>query len=316
MRYIYIRIIKTSILLTLIFFIFPHAGAIEVEGLIEPHRVIKIGGSGTPGILDIVNVDRGDLVKKRQVLATMHSGVERASLEIAKVRAESEADIKIQVGKASLEIARARAELDAVIKARKADLELAVRKENRSEELYKKDFVPFAEKDEAETKRMLAEAQLEEAVQNKRFAELEHKRAQAQLDEALVNKRLAELEYERSDEVVKRLTITSPIDGVVVERFLSPGEYVEEQPILKLAQIDPLNVEVILPVTMYLSIKMGMRAQVIPENPLGGSYIAEVKIIDKVIDAASGTFGVRLELRNPNYRLPAGLKCKVIFPDR
>ena len=35
---------------------------------------------------------------------------------------------------------------------------------------------------------------------------------------------------------------------------------------------------------------------------------------DRVVDAASGTFGVRLELPNPGYRLPAGLKCKVRFP--
>lgn len=61
-------------------------------------------------------------------------------------------------------------------------------------------------------------------------------------------------------------------------------------------------------------LKVGMRAKVIPEAPIGGQYTAEVKIVDKVIDAASGTFGVRLELPNPNYRLPAGLKCKVIFP--
>jgi membrane fusion protein (multidrug efflux system) len=59
-----------------------------------------------------------------------------------------------------------------------------------------------------------------------------------------------------------------------------------------------------------------MRAKVIPEAPVGGEYIAEVKIVDRVIDAASGTFGVRLELPNPNHRLQAGLKCKVIFPDK
>jgi len=82
-----------------------------------------------------------------------------------------------------------------------------------------------------------------------------------------------------------------------------------------LAQIDPLNVEVILPVGQLPFIKVGVRAKVIPEAPIGGQYIAEVKIVDRVIDAASGTFGVRLELPNPNNRLPAGLKCKVIFPD-
>jgi multidrug efflux pump subunit AcrA (membrane-fusion protein) len=290
------------------------AHAIEVDGVMEPHRVIKIGGSGTPGILDYVDVDRGDVVKKGQTLAMLQSGVEKAGMEIARARAEEEANIRIQVEKASLEIARARAGIDAVIKARRAELDLAIRKEKRNEELFKKEFVPFAEMDEAETKRMLAEAQLEEAVVNKRLAELDHKRAEAQVEAAVVNQRLAQLEYERSKEVVKRMTIVSPVDGVVVERYLSSGEYVEEQPILKLAQINPLNVEIILPVSMYRSVRMDMVAKVVPEAPLSGSYTAKVKVIDKVVDAASGTFGVRLELANPNNTLPGGLKCKVRLP--
>jgi len=103
----------------------------------------------------------------------------------------------------------------------------------------------------------------------------------------------------------------------VVNRIsLSPGEYIENQSVLKLAQIHPLNVEVILPVNRLPSIKVGMRAKVIPEAPIGGEYVAEVKIVDRVIDAASGTFGVRLEMPNPNNRLQAGLKCRVIFPDK
>jgi hypothetical protein len=38
-----------------------------------------------------------------------------------------------------------------------------------------------------------------------------------------------------------------------------------------------------------------------------------VTVVDRVVDAASSTFGVRLELANPDYRLPAGLKCRVRF---
>ncbi|MFN0162035.1 MAG: hypothetical protein ACKVQQ_12450, partial [Burkholderiales bacterium] len=33
--------------------------------------------------------------------------------------------------------------------------------------------------------------------------------------------------------------------------------------------------------------------------------------VDRVIDAASSTFRVRLELPNPDAKLPAGLRCKV-----
>ena len=62
------------------------------------------------------------------------------------------------------------------------------------------------------------------------------------------------------------------------------------------------------------AIKVGMNAEITPENPVDQKvYKAKVTIVDRVIDAASGTFGVRLELPNPKYRLPAGLKCKVAF---
>ena len=40
---------------------------------------------------------------------------------------------------------------------------------------------------------------------------------------------------------------------------------------------------------------------------------AKVSIVDRVVDASSGTFGVRLELPNPGHRLPGGLKCRVRF---
>jgi membrane fusion protein (multidrug efflux system) len=39
-----------------------------------------------------------------------------------------------------------------------------------------------------------------------------------------------------------------------------------------------------------------------------------VTIVDQVFDAASGTIGIRLELPNSDYALPAGLKCQVRFP--
>jgi hypothetical protein len=35
--------------------------------------------------------------------------------------------------------------------------------------------------------------------------------------------------------------------------------------------------------------------------------------VDQVFDAASGTIGVRLELPNPELRLPAGIHCRVHF---
>ena len=88
----------------------------------------------------------------------------------------------------------------------------------------------------------------------------------------------------------------------------------KQAPILKLAQLDPLYVEVIVPVSMLGKVAPGMLVLVTPELPLNTIVTAQVKVVDRVIDAASGTFGVRLELPNPKYALPAGLKCTVRFP--
>ena len=136
---------------------------------------------------------------------------------------------------------------------------------------------------------------------------VEHARAR------LTNDRLADLELRKSTAELARRTIKSPIPGVVTERSLSTGEFAKQAPILKIAQLDPLRVEAFAPVAILGMIKVGDEAQVIPQDPVNGSYAAKVTVVDKVIDTASGTFGIRLELPNPEFQLPAGLKCTLQF---
>ena len=132
--------------------------------------------------------------------------------------------------------------------------------------------------------------------------------------EAKENTKIAELEFARATAALELRTLRSPITGVVVERTAQPGEHTKQTPILKLAQIDPLRVEVIVPVAQLGRLSVGMRAEVMPEAPVNGVYAARITVVDRVVDAASGTFGVRLELPNPGYKLPAGLKCKLRLP--
>lgn len=132
-------------------------------------------------------------------------------------------------------------------------------------------------------------------------------------DEILTELKVAELELDEARERYSLRVIKSPIEGVVVERLLGPGEYVGENPIVTIARIDPLYIEVVAPVDRFGQIRTGMKATVRPETPVGGEYTAEVIVVDKVIDAASGTFGVRLHLKNRGNKLPAGLKCQVLF---
>lgn len=240
-----------------------------LDCLINPYLVVAVSFS-TDGVLDTVTVDRGDLVKEGQPLATLESSVEKATVALA----------------------AARARVESATKSNQVRMDFGLRKFVRTDEMYKKDLVPLKELDEAETQKILAEIGILEAKENREIAELELDRARAALAQR---------------------TLRSPVTGVVTERLLSPGEFVKGTAILKLAQIHPLRVEVIAPVALLGKIAVGMRAEVQPEAPVAGNHPATVTVVDRVVDAASGTFGVRLELPNPTYRLPAGLKCKVRF---
>jgi membrane fusion protein (multidrug efflux system) len=133
-------------------------------------------------------------------------------------------------------------------------------------------------------------------------------------DQMATEAELARLELEQAKTSVDMRNIRSPVNGVVVQGVRTTGEFVDESEIYVLAQINPLNVEVVVPVAFFGQITEGMEATVTPEAPLDQPYTARVVIVDKVIDAASGTFRVRLELPNEDLKLPAGLRCDLIFP--
>ncbi|HSH43008.1 MAG TPA: efflux RND transporter periplasmic adaptor subunit [Arenicellales bacterium] len=135
------------------------------------------------------------------------------------------------------------------------------------------------------------------------------------VDEAVTEARLATVELKQAQAILDQKTIQSPINGLVVDKVADVGEFVDDDEILTLVQLDPLHVEVVVPVDHLDSIRTGMKATVYPQEPVGGEYQAEVVTVDPVVDAASGTFGVRLILPNPGSELPAGLRCEVAFPD-
>jgi RND family efflux transporter MFP subunit len=132
-------------------------------------------------------------------------------------------------------------------------------------------------------------------------------------DEMATEHRLAQLELKQKREELNLRTIQSPIDGVVVERFHYTGDLVRQEKIMRLAQIDPLFVSIVLPAQYFGKIQIGQTYKVTAEL-LDGQYEGKVSQIDKVIDPASATFRARLKLANPGHKLPSGLRCHVEFP--
>jgi RND family efflux transporter MFP subunit len=220
--------------------------------------------------------------------------IEKLPVERSEFVEAGEVVIELDSGveRASVELAAARAKTDGVLKAREANLHLGTRRKNRAVKLYAS---------KALSEDLLDQADTEAAV------------ARLELEQARESRLLASLELEQAREVLERRMIRSPISGVIVDRMMSEGETVDEEKILKIAQLDPLRVEVILPSTMFGAIESGMRASITPELAADRVHVAEVEIVDRVIDPASGTFGVRLVLPNPDHAIPSGLHCQVRF---
>jgi RND family efflux transporter MFP subunit len=239
------------------------------ECLIEPTQMVEVA-SAVPGLVSSVNVRRGDRVKKGQVLATLDDRAERAAMVVARYRAT-------QTGPAELA-------------ARK--IQFAQQRFHRREALAKERLIASQDSDDAEGELRVAESELKVAAENRE---------------------LAKLELEQHSVQVSLRTVRSPIDGVVVEQMANPGESVEGGPgkkgIFKLAQIHPLRVHVILPKDQFGKVKVGDVVTVKAESPVSESLKATVKTVDRIINAASGTFVVWLELPNPDFRLPSGIRC-------
>jgi len=250
------------------------AWSASFDCLIEPTQAIDVG-SPVAGLLDKVYVRRGDRVAAGQVLATLESQAEQAAAELARYKSQASGPTMTAESK----------------------IEFSKRKFQRRMQMAAEKLMSTQERDDAEAEYKLAEAELQVAKENKEVAHIEHKQQSG---------------------LLALRTIRSPFDGVVADQLLYPGEVVEptgnKKTILKLAQLDPLRVHVILPMAAFRKVSLGMTAQVYPEMPIGGSYSAKVKIVDKLIDAASGTFAAFLEMRNPRLSIPVGVKCKAEFP--
>jgi cobalt-zinc-cadmium efflux system membrane fusion protein len=197
--------------------------------------------------------------------------------------------LRADVERANAQVAELRSSVDAEAKAAQANVVLARQKVQRNQQLLAQNFVsPQA---------------VEQAVAEAEVAQQRYKMAQSQQqiyrrEQAVANAQLG------------LRTLRSPINGVVVERYSNLGERVEERPVMRIASINPLRVSLMIPMAQYGQIGLGDVMTVRPELPGIAALQATVQYVDKVVDAASNTFRVRLLLPNPDHSLPGGLRCK------
>lgn len=208
------------------------------------------------------------------------------------VKGQALAQLEASVELAKYNQAKFEAETNSDLHNQKVKLEYALRNRERYRSLSTTKVISQIEKDKAETEVDLAQIELKKASERKKTAGLSFALAKAQLE-------------------VK--TIKSPIDGIVIDRFAMLGETVNDRPVMKLAQVNPLRIELIAPTEYFGLIQQGMEADIRPERPAKKVFKATVSKVDQLIDPASGSFTVRMVLPNPDEALIPGVNCIASF---
>jgi RND family efflux transporter MFP subunit len=131
-------------------------------------------------------------------------------------------------------------------------------------------------------------------------AEAEVRSAQAQLALSRVN--------------LGRTSITAPIDGTVITKPLEVGETIEMiTPILELADLGSLVVEVDVPETRLSLIKLGGPAEISLDAFPGQRLRGKVREIGKRVNRSKATVPVKVEFADPNSGALPDMSARVSF---
>jgi RND family efflux transporter MFP subunit len=219
----------------------------------------------------------------RQVDLRLGDPVTRGQ-EVARVE-DDELRQQVSQAEASHEVARA------TVRQREADLLLARTTRDRSQSLFSRALVSRQELDDAEARYQAANAQLD--------------LARAQFDEA--GARLQELRINLENTVM-----VSPVDGFIGRRYLDPGAYVTSNTaVVSVVDISLVRLVVNLVERDLQQVEEGVRARIEVDAFPSESFEGRVARIAPVLDPATRTAEIEIEVPNPDFRLKPGMYARV-----
>lgn len=112
---------------------------------------------------------------------------------------------------------------------------------------------------------------------------------------------LARLEYSYTE-------IRAPIDGVVAERFVKIGNTIDANSVtFQVTSLEPLVAYLHVPEREYRRIERGQAAVIEVDALQGKEFQAAVTRISPVVDPATGTFKITVEVSDPSRQLKPGM---------
>lgn len=124
--------------------------------------------------------------------------------------------------------------------------------------------------------------------------------------------RLAELEYSYT-------RIRAPIAGVVAQRFVRVGNTIAiNDPVFHVTELDPLIAYIHIPEREFRRLTPGQPAELTLDAIPGQAFRANVQRISPVVDPATGTFKVTMEVPDQGGRLKPGMfgRFNIVWDER
>ncbi len=120
-------------------------------------------------------------------------------------------------------------------------------------------------------------------------------------------------ELKQAEMQLNRMTIVSPMDGMVVKCMKDVGEVVSpaDPALVRIVQLDPLRISASASITQAQQFQIG---QVLIAHVGGTQKSATVEFISPVADVSSGTTMIQLRIPNNDHKLLAGLPCQIELP--
>ncbi|MFL0800579.1 MAG: efflux RND transporter periplasmic adaptor subunit [Agarilytica sp.] len=170
-----------------------------------------------------------------------------------------------------------------------------------------------------ESQDRLLRVELAEAQRNKARIEYEGAlslkdrgyQSKTQIATAKANLALAEAEVKASGLINEKLVVRAPFSGVVQERLIEAGGFIQRgSSCVRLIELSPLVVVGHISESQVLSFNVGDKADVRFINGL--AQVGRVRYISKSSDGLTRTFKVEIELPNANQFLREGLSAEII----
>ena len=147
----------------------------------------------------------------------------------------------------------------------------------------------------------------------------------AQLQQTRVNIQAAQDNLDLLNDQIGEMTITAPVDGLVMTRSVDPGDIVNPSTeLLSLARLNDLTITVYIPADSYGMIKLGQTASVTLDAFPGETFTAAVVNIStqpeylplttQTVSANKSTvYAIQLKLNDATGKIKSGMPADVTF---